>query len=61
MWVNPAIPVKEYEEIKRSVRDGEGKYDYIHIIAGNINKKITIYPLNLDNYFEVDPTSVTIN
>ncbi len=61
VWVNPAIPVKEYEEIKRSVRDGEGKYDYIHIIAGNINKKITIYPLNLDNYFEVDPTSVTIN
>ena len=61
VWVNPSIPTSEYEEVKRSVNAHEGKYDFIHIIAGPINKKITIYPLNLDRYLQVSPTTVPID
>ncbi len=59
--VNEEISKSQYDAIKGSNNNNEGKYDYIHIVAGNIHKKVTIYPLNLDYYFEVDPKAVTID
>lgn len=59
--VNEDISKSQYDAIKESNEKKEGKYDYIHIVAGNIHKKVTIYPLNLDYYFEVDPKAVTID
>ncbi|MDE6267190.1 MAG: hypothetical protein K2M07_07570 [Muribaculaceae bacterium] len=61
VWVNDAVPANEYAKIKQSINAEEGLYDYVHIVAGNINKRITIYPLNLDNYLLLNPQSMAID
>lgn len=56
--VNPAIPTSEYNNIKNSTN---GEYDFFHIKAGNIHKRITVTPLNLINYLNVSPLNISID
>lgn len=59
--VNPALPTSEYENIKNSIQNKEGEYDYFHIVAGNIHKRIAVNPLELHYYLKVDPIDITID
>ena len=61
VWVNDEIPYTEYAKIKESINNKEQLYDFVHIVAGNIYKRITIYPLNLDNYLILNPESISID
>lgn len=55
--VNPAIPTSEYDNIRNSTN---GEYDFFHIKAGNIHKRITVTPLNLINYLNISPLNISI-
>lgn len=59
--INPRIPATKYDEIKQSLVNKEGKYDYFHIVAGNIHKRIKVTPLELIYYLKVNPTDITID
>lgn len=59
--VNPQIPSDEYWRIKQSLEAGENRYNFVHIVAGNIHKRISISPLNLDYYLILNPEVLTID
>lgn len=61
IWVNPDIPSSEFDAIRNSITAGEGKYDFFHIIAGPIYKKIKVTPLVLEYYLNVSPTTIPID
>lgn len=61
VWVNTSIPSDEYEKIRKSVENKEGKYEYFHIVAGNIHKRIQVTPLNLEHYLIVNPEEVSLD
>ncbi len=56
--VNPAIPTSAYDNIRNSTN---GEYDFFHIKAGNIHKRITVTPLNLINYLNISPLNISID
>lgn len=56
--VNPNLPVDKFQEI---TDDKEGKYNYFHILAGNLRKKIDITKLELNTFLSVDPINFTID
>lgn len=60
VWVNDTIPSSKFNEIKESIQNDEGKYDYFHIVAGNIHKRIKVTPLKLEYFLDVDPESMSI-
>ncbi len=60
VWVNDTIPSSRFNEIKESIQNDEGKYDYFHIVAGNIHKRIQVTPLKLEYFLDVDPESMSI-
>lgn len=61
VWVNPEIKSSEYKNILNSIQNKEGKYDYFHIVAGNINKRIGVTPLKLDYYLNINPENLAID
>lgn len=58
VWVNPEIKSANFKTI---MNDQEGKYNYFHIVAGNLHKKIDVSPLKLKNYLNVTPQTITID
>lgn len=59
LWVNDKIKPSWYEQI---ISDTEReKYDFFHIIAGPIHKRIMVDPLNLSYYLDVTPVEIPIN
>ncbi len=61
VWVNNSIPSAEYTAIKESIEAGEGKYDYFHIVAGNLRKRIAVSPLSLDYYLHLNPEAIALD
>lgn len=61
VWVNTDIRMSQYDEIKASIQAGEGKYDYFHIVAGPIHKRIRVTPLTLEYYLNVSPVEIPID
>ncbi|MDE6301002.1 MAG: hypothetical protein K2M19_04740 [Muribaculaceae bacterium] len=61
VWVNQDIKSSDYDLIKQSIQAGEGKYDYFHIVAGPIHKRISVTPLVLDYFLRVNPPTIPID
>lgn len=61
IWLNPDIKSSDYDEIKKGNNYGKGDYDYFHIVAGPINKRISVYPFELDYYLHVSPQEIPID
>lgn len=55
--VNERIPSSEYEKILKET----DKYDFFHIVAGSIHKRIKVTPLTLEYYLDVTPTNIPID
>lgn len=55
--VNPALTVDECNTISSD----KTNYNFFHVKAGNINKKIIADPLNLDPFIMVSPEEITID
>ncbi|MFG6427865.1 MAG: hypothetical protein K1W14_15915 [Muribaculaceae bacterium] len=53
--VNPLVDAQSLSEDERA------QYNYFHLKAGNLRKKIDVEPLRLDPYLEVDPVLITID
>ena len=61
VFISDDIPSSAYAEIMQSIADGEGKYDFFHLVAGPISKRITVNPVNLDYFLIVNPEVVPID
>lgn len=57
VFVNPTISSSEYDNI----RNNENNYNFFHIVAGNIHKRIAVTPLKLINYLNVTPLNMSID
>lgn len=57
VFVNPTISSSEYDNIRKN----ENNYNFFHIVAGNIHKRITVTPLKLINYLNVTPLNMSID
>lgn len=57
VWVNEKISPTEYKNIEKE----KEKYNYFHIVAGSIWKRIKVNPLTLENYLTVTPTNIPID
>lgn len=55
--VNDDIPSSEYEKIL----DEKDRYNFFHIVAGPIHKRIRVTPLTLEYYIDVNPLSIPID
>lgn len=55
--VNPEIKADWFKEI----RDGGNSFNFFHITAGTLHKKIDVSPLTLHRYLTVSPTNITID
>lgn len=55
--VNSAISTSDFTNIRAE----EGKYNYFHIVAGNIRKKIEITPLDLHRFLTLSPSNITLD
>lgn len=55
--VNELIPSSEYDNILAQT----DMYDYFHIVAGPIHKRIKVTPLTLEYYLNVNPTNVPLD
>ncbi len=53
--VNPLVDAQSLSDTDRA------KYNYFHLKAGNLRKKIDVEPLRLDPYLDVDPVLITID
>lgn len=53
--VNPLVDAQSLSEDERA------QYNYFHLKAGNLRKKIDVEPLRLDPYLDVDPVLITID
>ncbi|MDE6443075.1 MAG: starch-binding protein [Muribaculaceae bacterium] len=62
--VNSKLSADECQAITDATNRAENPsndYNYFHIKAGNINKKVTVYPLSLEPFLTVEPEEITIN
>ena len=62
--VNSKLSADECKEITDATNNASNpsnEYNYFHIQAGNINKKVTVFPLSLDPFLTVEPEEITIN
>ena len=57
IWINPEVKSKYFDGIKAE----KEKYNFFHIKAGNLYKRIEVYPFDLDLFLLVDPDDITIN
>lgn len=57
IYVNESIPTSEYEKILAET----DKYDFFHIVAESIHKRIKVTPLTLEYYLNVTPLSIPID
>lgn len=57
VFVNPTISSSEYDNIRKN----ENNYNFFHIVAGNIHKRIAVTPLKLINYLNVTPLNMSID
>lgn len=58
--VNPDISVAEFDNLK----DADGikpQYNFFHVLAGNLRKKIDVTPLLLQPFLTVTPNEIDIN
>lgn len=58
VWVNPEIKAADFDAI---MKDTDGNYNYFHIRANGLHKKISVSPLNLKNYLNVTPQNISID
>ena len=57
VWINPEVKSKYFEDIKAN----SSQYNFFHIQAGNIYKKIEVFPFDLELFLSVEPDEITIN
>ncbi|MDE6578783.1 MAG: hypothetical protein K2K58_11510, partial [Muribaculaceae bacterium] len=55
--INTEVPSSLFPDIKAH----SSQYSFFHIQAGNIYKKIEVYPFDLDLFLTVSPDDITIN
>ena len=62
--VNSKLSADECQAITEATNrqvNPSNDYNYFHVKAGNINKKVTVYPLSLEPFLTVEPEEITIN
>lgn len=57
--VNPEINSSEYSAITSD--ENLTGYNFFHIVAGNIHKRIDVAPLKLESYLNVSPVNISID
>ncbi|MDE6754728.1 MAG: hypothetical protein K2J82_08985, partial [Muribaculaceae bacterium] len=57
VWINPEVKSKYFDDIKAN----SSQYNFFHIQAGNIYKKVEVFPFELELFLSVDPDDITIN
>ncbi|MDE6410549.1 MAG: hypothetical protein K2K81_09970 [Muribaculaceae bacterium] len=57
--VNSSLPTDTFDDIMSDAQ--LGNYNFFHIVAGNIQKKIDVEPLKLSRFLIVDPLNFTID
>ena len=59
--INGAISAAEGKKITDETKNGSNDYNYFHVIAGNIAKKITVNPLSITTFLDVEPGVINID